>query len=59
MLDVESAKETFRHHLRENGQRYTPERELILETVLGTEHHFSAETLAHEIKRLKGEAATC
>lgn len=40
----------FRQHLRAEGQKYTPERAHILDTVIGLEGLFEAETLLETVR---------
>ncbi len=42
---------TFQEFLRDNGKRYTPEREAILNVVLDCEGHFTPEDVAQELDR--------
>ena len=53
MVNHSEALETFKSHLRTHGQRYTPERAEILETVLECSEHFSAESLVSELRKRK------
>lgn len=50
-MELQEALEIFKKHLREQGQRFTPERSVILETVLNSAEHFSAESLVSWLKR--------
>jgi len=50
-MDAKEALETFKGHLKSTGQRFTPERKVILDTVLKHKSHFSAESLVGDIRK--------
>jgi len=51
---MQSEKDLFRRYLRENGLRFTPERERILETAISHSAHFDAEELYLLLRRKHG-----
>ena len=59
-MDIEAAKETLAHYLKEKNLRPTRERFLLLEEIMRTNGHFDADELFAMMngKRLKASRAT-
>jgi Fur family ferric uptake transcriptional regulator len=49
--DIRTAKGIFKEYLRDRGLKYTPERRMVLQEVLGNDEHFEAEQLLFTLRQ--------
>ncbi len=52
-MEFSEVKEIFRKHLYDNGLRYTPEREEILNEIFSSRRHFDADELYLKLRQKK------